>query len=49
MGNDDVRASVSMVEPILHDTQHEQEQEQLCTTEELQAVENGPTLNVPLP
>jgi hypothetical protein len=53
MGNDDVRASVSMVEPILHDSQQEQEQEQeqqqLCTTEAHEAVENGPTLHVPLP
>lgn len=46
-GVDDVRASTSMVQPILADVQ-EQESAMIFTAEEVDAVEQGPTLNVPL-
>jgi hypothetical protein len=51
-GNDDVRASVSMVDPILADMQlpdmQQQQFAELCVIETLDTEERGPTLNVPL-
>jgi hypothetical protein len=47
-GSDDVRASVSMVEPIVADIQ-QQECLELCPTETLDTSQQWPTINVPQP
>jgi hypothetical protein len=47
-GSDDVRASVSMVEPMVADIE-QQECSELCPTETLDTSQQWPTINVPQP